>query len=68
MVGEWDRGGEAESMRDGSDFSPTMESIENPSFPFAFVEVRRLCGDLAERVAERIECAGRTAMEACGLG
>jgi len=54
-VGEYDLGGEAESSRDGSDFSPTIESIEKPSFPFPLEEERRLCGDLAESVAERME-------------
>jgi hypothetical protein len=67
-MGEWDLGGEEESSRDGSDFSPTMESIENPSFPFPLDEDKRLCGDFAERVAERIECGGLTTMEAWGMG
>ena len=46
--GDWDR-------PLAGDFSPTMESMENPSFPFPLEAARRLWEVLAERVAERME-------------
>ena len=49
--GDWDR-------PLAGDFSPTMESMEKPSFPFPLEAARRLWEDLAERVAERMECGG----------
>ena len=51
-TGDWDR-------PLAGDFSPTMESMEKPSFPFPLEAARRLWEDLAERVAERMECGGR---------
>ena len=42
-MGEWDLTGEEElSLLEDSDFSPTMESIENPSFPLPLDEDNKL--------------------------